>query len=69
MATAQAQKKTNFDLFLETVETFRYSQGFYSRLARTIEEWSDEEREQAEEYFNKQPQWNDTLDCILFLEC
>jgi hypothetical protein len=69
VATAQAQKKTNFDLFLETVETFRYSQGFYSRLASTIEEWSDEEREQAEEYFNKQPQWNDTLDCILFLEC
>ena len=69
MATAQAQKKTNFDLFLETVETFRYSQGFYSRLARTIEEWSDEERKQAEEYFNEQPQWNDTLDCVFFLEC
>lgn len=69
MATAQAQKKTNFDLFLETVETFRYSQGFYSRLARTIEEWSDDEREQAKEYFNKQPQWKDTLDCVFFLEC
>ena len=69
MATAQAQKKTNFDLFLETVETFKYSQGFYSRLASTVEEWSDEEREQAEEYFNEQPQWNDTLDCVLFLEC
>ena len=69
MATAQAQKKTNFDLFIDTVNTFKHSQGFYSRLARTIEEWSDEEREQAEEYFNKQPQWNDTLDCVFFLEC
>lgn len=70
MATAQAQvKKTNFDLFIDTVNTFKYSQGFYSRLARQIEEWNDEQREEAKEYFNAQPQWNDTLDCVFFLEC
>ena len=61
--------KTNFDLFIDTVNTFKYSQGFYSRLARQIDEWTDDERLQAEEYFNSQTQWNDTLDCVLFLEC
>ena len=60
---------SNFKMFLATVNTFRYSQGFYSRLARDIEEWSDEQRADAEEYFNSLPQrFNDTLDVVLFLE-
>lgn len=59
----------NFKMFLHTVRIFACSQGFYSRLQRTIDEWTDEEREQAREYFNSLPQkFNDTLDVVLFLE-
>jgi hypothetical protein len=70
MATAQAQKKTNFDWLIETVETFRYSQGFYSRIARDLNEMSEEEREQVkEEYNNLDEKFNSVLDVVYFLEC
>lgn len=59
----------NFKMFLETVKIFSNSQGFYSRMQRTIDEWTDEEFENAREYFNNLPQkFNDTLDVVLFLE-
>ena len=62
-------ERTNFELFLDTVNTFKNSQGFYSRLACDINEWDDDERAEAEEYFNTLPQkFNDTLDVVLFLE-
>jgi hypothetical protein len=70
MATAQAQKKTNFDWLIETVETFRYSQGFYSRIARDLNEMSEEERKQVkEEYNNLDEKFNSVLDVVYFLEC
>lgn len=59
---------TNFELFLDTVNTLKNSQGFYSRLARTIDSWTDEQREQAENYWNSKPQFKDSVDLILFLE-
>ena len=60
---------SNFKMFLNTVQTLSGSQGFYSRLQRNIDNWSDEERLQAEEYFNSLPQrFNDNVDVILFLE-
>ena len=59
----------NFKMFLSTVQSLSGSQGFYSRLQRDINNWSDEERLQAEEYFNSLPQkFNDNVDVILFLE-
>ena len=59
----------NFKMFLETVKIFSNSQGFYSRMQRTIDDWTDEEFENAREYFNNLPQkFNDTLDVVLFLE-
>ena len=59
----------NFKMFLETVRTFACSQGFYSRMQRAIDEWTDDEFENAREYFNNLPQkFNDTLDVVLFLE-
>ena len=70
MATAQAQKKTNFDWLIETVETFKHSQGFYSRIARDLNEMSEEEREQVkEEYNNLDEKFNSVLDVVYFLEC
>lgn len=61
-------KKTNYQIFLETINCLKCSQGFYSRLARDVAELNDEGKKQLEAELNSQPQWNDTLDCVLFLE-
>ena len=59
----------NFKMFLATVRMLSNSQGFYSRMQRAIDEWTDDEFENAREYFNNLPQkFNDTLDVVLFLE-
>lgn len=68
MTTIQQTQKTNYEIFIETVNSLKNSQGFYSRIARDLDEMSDEQREQVETEFNKLPQWNDTLDCVLYLE-
>jgi len=61
-------KKTNYQIFLETINSLKCSQGFYSRLARDVAALNDEGKKQLESELNSQPQWNDTLDCVLFLE-
>lgn len=59
----------NFKMFLHTVQTLAGSQGFYSRIQNTIDNWNDEEFEKAREYFNSLPQkFNDEVDVVLFLE-
>ena len=59
----------NFKMFLHTVRMLANSQGFYSRMQKAIDEWTNEEFENAREYFNNLPQkFNDTLDVVLFLE-
>ena len=60
--------KTNFEILLETVETFKYSQGFYSRMAEALENMSELSLKGVKDYYNSLPQWNDTLDCVLALE-
>ena len=60
--------KTNYEIFIETVNSLKNSQGFYSRIARDLNEMSDEQLEQVKTEFNKLPQWNDTLDCVSYLE-
>ena len=65
----ESLEHNNFKMFLSTVRTLAGSQGFYSRLKRQIDEWNDEEFENAREYFNSLPQkFNDTVDVVLFLE-
>ena len=60
---------TNFKMFLHTVRMLANSLGFYSRMQRTIDEWTDAEFEKAREYFNNLPQrFNDTVDVVMFLE-
>lgn len=59
---------TNFEMFLSTVKMLSGSQGFYSRLQKVINEWTDEQREQSKEYWNNRPQFKDSVDLILFLE-
>lgn len=65
---SNVQQLTNYEMFLKTVNTLRYSQGFYSRLARDLEEMSDEDRENLKNEINSQPQFNDEVDVVLFLE-
>lgn len=59
----------NYTLFVQTVNTLKSSQGFYSRLAAQLAEMSEEEKEQLKEQLAKQPKFNDTLDVVMFLEC
>jgi hypothetical protein len=73
MTTTQtAEKRTNYEIFLDTINTLRYSQGFYGRLASQMDEIIECEPEKVEEikeHFNKLPQWSDNVDCIFYLEC
>lgn len=68
MTTTQQIRKTNYEIFIETVNSLKNSQGFYSRIVRDLNKMSDEQREQVKVALNKLPQWNDTLDCVLYLE-
>ena len=61
-------KETNYEIFLKTINSLKSSQGFYSRLAARVDELTDEGREQLKTELNSKPQWNDTLDCVFFLE-
>ena len=56
---------TNFDLFLQTVNTLKSSQGFYSRLSAQIDEWTEDERARSEKQFNSLPQFKDSVDVVL----
>lgn len=58
----------NYTLFVETVNTLKSSQGFYSRLATELAEMSEEDKEQLKEQLAKQPKFNDSVDVVMFLE-
>ena len=60
--------KTNFEMLLDVVNDLKYSQGFYSRLANTLENMDSYELECSEKYINSLPQFKDSLDVIMFLE-
>ena len=66
--TEQTTQKTNYEIFVETIHSLRTSQGFYSRLSAQFDELTDEEKERVKQELNSKPQWNDTLDCVFFLE-
>ena len=59
----------NYKLFIATVNTFKYSQGFYSRIARDLDEMTSEQRQEVIDYFNNlDVKFKDTLDVVMFLE-
>lgn len=68
MSTEVKQQKTNYEIFIDTVNSLKFSQGFYSRIARDLNLMSDEQKQNIENELNNLPQWNDTLDCVLYLE-
>jgi hypothetical protein len=59
----------NYTMFVNTVNTLKSSQGFYSRLANQLNEMSEEDKERLKEHLNAQPKFNDQLDVVMFLEC
>ena len=66
MTTAQTTtKEDNYNLFYNTIKSLASSQGFYSRLARQIDEFDSDT---IEDIKNDLPIFNDALDVILFLE-
>lgn len=60
--------KTNYEMFLDVVNTLKNSQGFYSKIADTLSRLDDDELDRIKEEFNSQPQFKDIVDVILFLE-
>ena len=68
MVVNKQDKNWNFTLFLETVNTLKTSQGFYSRLAQNLANMDDEQKESLKNYLNNQPKFNDSVDVVLFLE-
>lgn len=68
MTTIQQIQKTNYEILLDTVNSLKNSQGFYSRLARDLNEMTVEEKEQVKQGVNALPQWKDSLDCVMYLE-
>ena len=64
----KTSQKTNYEIFIATVNSLKNSQGFYSRIARDLNEMPDEQREAIKNELNALPKWNTTLDCVLYLE-
>lgn len=56
---------TNFDFLQSVVNKLRYSQGYYGRLARQLEELTEDEISNIEEQL---PDFKDTTDVIFYLE-
>ena len=56
---------------MDTINSLKYSQGFYSRLAQQVEEFREYEPEkltEIENSLNNLSQWSDNVDCIFYLE-
>ena len=62
-------KANNYKMFVATVNTLKYSQGFYSRIARQLDEMSEDEKQKTIDYFNNLDiKFKDPVDVIMFLE-
>ena len=58
----------NYKMLMSTVNTLKYSQGFYSRLARDIEGLEGQDKQDFIDYINSLPTFKDSVDVVLFLE-
>ncbi len=61
-------KNRSKQLFASAIIDFRYSQGFYSRLYRDINEMCNESFSELSKAIEKQ-NFQSTLDVIFWLEC
>lgn len=62
-------QKSNYEMFVDCVNTLKNSQGFYSRLANDLNNMDKDQIEELKEYLNSLPQFKDQVDVVLFLEC
>ena len=59
----------NYKMFIATVNSLKYSQGFYSRIARQLDEMSEDEKQKTIDYFNNLDiKFKNPVDVIMFLE-
>lgn len=63
--TENQQQENNYKMFYETIKGLSTSQGFYSRLARNIDDLTDNEIDELKQQL---PNFNDSLDVVLWLE-
>lgn len=60
--------KTNYDMFVETINELALSQGIYQRLKRDIENTSEDDIKQFKNNINKLPQFKDKVDIVMYIE-
>lgn len=66
---SELETKTNWDVFYETIKSLASSQGFYSRLYSTIQNWDDNElKEKIDIVNNLNIKFKEPVDVILYLE-
>lgn len=66
---SELETKTNWDVFYETIKSLAGSQGFYSRLYSTIQNWdADELKEKIDIVNNLDVKFKEPVDVILYLE-
>lgn len=68
MENVKEKKYLTFDDFMNFISTMAYSQGFYGRLKRNIEELDSEGLEELKNVI-EQKKFTDTLDFVFWLEC
>lgn len=61
--------KSNFEMFVDTVNSLAGSQGFYSRIASGIADMSEHELSELKEHLNGlDVQFTNPVDVVMFLE-
>ena len=61
----QKTKEQNYELFYNTIKSLSYSQGFYGRLLRDIDNLEDYEKQ---DLIGQLPDFKQPIDVILFIE-
>lgn len=61
-------KRKNYELFKNTIQSLSYSQGSYGRLLVDILE-VEKDKQEFQNLINRLPDFKDSLDVIMFIEC
>lgn len=64
----EKEKFMTFEKALEIARELSYSQGFYGRLLRNMQEMDEEQRKELEEDFEYN-KVKDSMDLIFYFEC